>query len=175
MEIAPNLLIFGGLAGIAALSALGVVLFPSPVRSVMCLVVNFFVLAFLYFSLGAEALGIIQVVVYAGAIMVLFLFVVMLLNLGSAKGSPEKLEPRKLLAIMMGLGLIAMVGGQVLRPLAMPLDQTVEPRAPMGYGTFESIGNALWTNYAYPLELVGLLLLVGIIGSVILVGKRSSD
>ncbi|MEL4881515.1 NADH-quinone oxidoreductase subunit J, partial [Shewanella algae] len=81
--MSPDLAIFGAAAGLAAIAAVGVVAFNNAIRSALCLVVNFFVLAFLYFTLNAEMLGVTQIVVYTGAIMVLFLFVIMLLNLGS--------------------------------------------------------------------------------------------
>ena len=90
VTITPELLIFGGVAGAAALCAIGVVAFNNAIRSALCLVVNFFLLAFLYFTLNAEMLGITQVVVYTGAIMVLFLFVIMLLNLGAPHLLVEK-------------------------------------------------------------------------------------
>src|SRR5438270_11578719 len=83
IDSVAKLTLFGALAGVAALSAIGVVAFGNAVRSALCLIANFFCLAFLYFTLNAELLGITQVVVYTGAIMVLFLFVIMLLNLGS--------------------------------------------------------------------------------------------
>src|SRR3954464_7089284 len=91
----PDLGFFAMIAGVAALAAVGVVAFGNAVRSALCLVVNFFVLAFLYFTLNAEMLGIIQIVVYTGAIMVLFLFVIMLLNLGAPQALTEKRDPKK--------------------------------------------------------------------------------
>src|SRR5690349_24045808 len=89
-HMTPNLMLFGAVAGVACLAALGVVAFPNAVRSALCLVVNFFMLAFLYFTLNCEMLGITQVVVYTGAIMVLFLFVIMLLNLGAPQALFER-------------------------------------------------------------------------------------
>src|SRR5436190_10266696 len=86
----PDLGFFSLIAGVAALAAIGVVAFPNAVRSALCLVVNFFMLEFLYFTLNCEMLGITQVVVYTGAIMVLFLFVIMLLNLGAPQALFER-------------------------------------------------------------------------------------
>src|SRR5690242_17253133 len=93
-------LMFGALGGVAVASALGVVLFSSAIRSALCLVVNFFCLAFLYFTLNAELLGITQIVVYTGAIMVLFLFVVMLLNLGGPRLIHERFELKRALGVI---------------------------------------------------------------------------
>src|SRR3954465_6550919 len=110
-----KLTLFGALAGVAALSAIGVVAFGNAVRSALCLIANFFCLAFLYFTLNAELLGITQVVVYTGAIMVLFLFVIMLLNLGGPnflKEPPDLLK--KGLGGLFGLAMFGLIGSQVI-------------------------------------------------------------
>ena len=100
VTVTPELLLFGGVAGAAALCAVGVVAFNNAIRSALCLVVNFFLLAFLYFTLNAEMMGITQVVVYTGAIMVLFLFVIMLLNLGGLKLVTEKFDYKRYAGIL---------------------------------------------------------------------------
>src|SRR6185312_9000909 len=112
VTVTPELLLFSAIAGAACLCALGVVAFNNAVRSALCLVVNFFLLAFLYFTLNAEMLGITQVVVYTGAIMVLFLFVIMLLNLGAQQALVEKYDPKKLLGILLGAGMFVLLGSQ---------------------------------------------------------------
>ncbi|MFX8828784.1 NADH-quinone oxidoreductase subunit J, partial [Acinetobacter baumannii] len=91
--------------------------FKSPVRSALCLVLNFFMLAFLYFSLNAEILGITQVVVYAGAIMVLFLFVIMLLNSGGENILGEKRDLKFGGGILLGLVAFGLIAGQAFFPL----------------------------------------------------------
>jgi NADH-quinone oxidoreductase subunit J len=169
--ITPELIMFGGIAGAAALCAVGVVAFNNAVRSALCLVVNFFLLAVLYFSLNAEMLGITQVVVYTGAIMVLFLFVVMLLNLGGSKLINEKPDPKKFVGILLGCGLFVVLGSQILPHLmkvkAMPLDADLAK-----FGGPEAIGRTLFTEYAYPFEAVSVLLLIGIVGSILLAKRR---
>lgn len=153
---------------VAVLSALGVVLFSSPVRSAICLVVNFFVLAFIYFSLRAELLGITQIIVYTGAIMVLFLFVIMLLNLGGPQTWRERFEFKTVLAFAFGLGLAGLVGSQVL-------GHFTELRTPMShdaYGSPQAIGRVLFTQYVWPFEIASVLLLVGIVGSILLAKRR---
>lgn len=166
--ITPNLLLFGGIAGLAALAALGVVFFDNAVRSALCLVLNFFLLATLYFTLGAEMLGITQIVVYTGAIMVLFLFVIMLLNLGAPQVLHERLDLRKPLAVLFGGVLILAVGAQLLPSLV----GVTSVASPAGAGGPQPIGRALFTDYVVPFEAVSILLLVGIVGSILLAKRR---
>ena len=166
--ITPNLLLFGGIAGLAALAAVGVVLFDNAVRSALCLVLNFFLLAVLYFTLGSEMLGITQIVVYTGAIMVLFLFVIMLLNLGAPQMLRERLDPKKPVAALLGGVLIVLVGAQILPELA----NVTRPMAIEGAGSPPAIGRSLFTEYVVPFEAVSVLLLVGIVGSILLAKRR---
>ena len=164
-----KLTIFGALAGIAALAAVGVVVSPNAVRSALCLIANFFALAFLYFTLNAELLGITQVIVYTGAIMVLFLFVIMLLNLGAAhllREPPDLLK--KAIGILLGLVLFGMIGSQVLRPLATITATT----SPDDYGSPQAVGRALFTTYVWPFEVASVLLLIGIVGSIMLAKRK---
>jgi NADH-quinone oxidoreductase subunit J len=169
--VTPELILFGGIAGAAALCAVGVVAFNNAVRSALCLVVNFFLLSVLYFTLNAEMLGITQVVVYTGAIMVLFLFVVMLLNLGGSKLLHEKPDPKKFVGILLGCGLFVILGAQILPHLmevkALPLDADLAK-----FGGPEAVGRTLFTDYVYPFEAVSVLLLIGIVGSILLAKRR---
>lgn len=164
----PELMVFGALAGLAAISALGVVACKDAVRSALCLVVNFFVLAFLYFTLNAEMLGITQIVVYTGAIMVLFLFVIMLLKVSGPDALHEKPELKWFLGGIFGFGLFGAIASQVLLPL-----QKIENAAPVeGWGSPMNIGKALFTHYAWPFEMASILLLIGIVGSILLAKRR---
>lgn len=166
---AAQLTLFGALAGIAALSAIGVVAFGNAVRSALCLIANFFALAFLYFTLNAELLGISQVIVYTGAIMVLFLFVIMLLNLGSSQLLREPPEyVKKGIGILLGLCLFGLIASQVVQPLA----QVTKTTSPNDYGAPQPIGIALFTTYVGPFEVASLLLLIGIVGSILLAKRR---
>jgi len=171
VTVTPELLMFGGIAGVAAICAVGVVAFNNAVRSALCLVVNFFLLAVLYFTLNAEMLGITQVVVYTGAIMVLFLFVVMLLNLGGIKLINEKTDPKKIVGILLGCGLFAILGAQILPPLLHAMPLSVSPEMAK-FGGPEAIGRTLFTEYVYPFEAVSVLLLIGIVGSILLAKRR---
>lgn len=162
-------MIFGALAGLAAMTAVGVVVFNNAVRSALCLVLNFFTLAFLYFTLQAELLGITQIIVYTGAIMVLFLFVLMLLNLGSPGNIEERPDLiKKTLGFLFGGALFGLIATQVVQPFL----QTRAQFAPAEYGSPQAMGRALFTSYVWPFELASILLLVGIVGSILLAKRR---
>ena len=164
----PNFALFAAIGGICLIAAAGVVFFNNAIRSALCLVVSFFMLAFLYFTLGAEMIGILQIVVYTGAIMVLFLFTIMLLNLGSLKSLMDRRDPKMLIGGVLGLGMAALLGAQVIVPLA----NMDAPRATAAVGTPQSVGYSLFSTYIYPFEIVSVLLLVGIVGSILLAKRR---
>lgn len=166
--VTPNLGIFMIIGGVAAMAALGVVVFNNAVRSALCLVVSFFMLAFLYFTLGAEMIGILQIVVYTGAIMVLFLFVIMLLNLGSLGSLIEKRDPKLIIGGILGLGMAALLGAQVIAPLA----SVTQTKAPETFGSPQTVGYSLFSTYLYPFEIASVLLLLGIVGSILLAKRR---
>ena len=166
MKLTPELIIFAMIAGPAALAAVGVVAFGSAIRSALCLVFNFFLLAFLYFSLNMEMLGISQIVVYSGAIMVLFVFVIMLLN---PKLIEEKRDWKRPIGLVLGFGLFVVLASQVLPLLGLdgPKPITNNPGDP------KVIGEALFTSNVFPFEVVSILLLVGVVGSVFLAKRRT--
>lgn len=160
--------VFWVLAVIAMASAIGVVAFQNPVRSALSLVVNFFVLAFMYFTLNAQLLGITQIMVYAGAIMVLFLFVIMLLNLAAPQAAREKRDIKPIVGVALGITLFALVFAQVI----LPLQTVTEPAAPASFGTPQAVGRTLFSMYVWPFEMASILLLVGIVGSILLAKRR---
>jgi len=170
MKITPDMIVFAMLAGMAALSAVGVVAFRNAVRSALCLVFTFFLLGFLYFALNMEMLGITQIVVYTGAIMVLFLFVIMLLNLGASHVLEEKSDPKKVIGIGFGVSLAVLLASQIV-PVLIKVNA---PTVPEGFGSPQVIGNVLFTDYVFPFEAVSILLLLGIVGSVLLAKRRLS-
>lgn len=169
-EITPNLMFVGGLATGAAASAVGVVVFRDTIRAALSLVINFLLLAVLYFTMEAEMIGITQIVVYTGAIMVLFLFVIMLLNMGAPQLLSEKKDPKVLLGLGGGLSAFALMGGGLLTKL-------IEIKGPANvpkYGAPDNLGAALFTVYTWPFEIASILLVVGIVGSIILAKRRIS-
>lgn len=171
VELTSNLALFGGIATVAALAAVGVVVFNNTIRSALCLVVVFFMLAVLYFGMNAEMIGITQIVVYLGAIMVLVLFVIMLLNLGSPQTLVEKTDPKLFLGGLFGFALFGLITSQVL-PSFIGVNQ---PGSLPGYGGPEAIGRTLFTQYVFPFELTSILLLVGIVGSIVLAKRKLSQ
>ncbi len=159
-----TLLLFALLALVALVGATGVIISRNAVHSALFLLVNFAVFAVMYIMLGAQFLGVVQVTVYAGAIVVLFLFVVMLIggNIGTATSGLRRYA-RWLILILVALFLLAMVLG---------LARTLPPSAPdagaPGAGSVQVIGEALYTTYLLPFELASLLLLAGMLGGVVL-------
>jgi len=154
-------------------SAVGVILHRNPVRAALFLIANFICLALLYLNLNAQMLAAFQVLVYAGAIMVLFLFVIMLLNLSGEQNLEDPLAGQKgaglLLAIVLFAGLVAAVIS-ASRQLGPPMD------VPVVYvDQVRDIGVRLMTEYVYPFELTSVLLLVGIIGAVLLAKRRMPE
>lgn len=167
-DFTPMHALFLMLAGIAAATAIGVVALNDPVRSALCLVGNFFTLAFLYFTLNAEMLGITQVIVYTGAIMVLFLFVLMLLNLGGLTHVKEKFDVKRVLGFGLGAVMLYVIGAQVI----LPLQTVTVAKADPSFGSPQAIGRVLFTTYVWPFEVASILLLIGVVGSIMLAKRK---
>ena len=160
---------FGFLAVFSAIAMVGFV--RHIVASAMSLVVTMISLAGIYVLLSAELVAAIQIMVYAGAILVLFLFVIMLLNLREgdfARGASGQ-NAFKVAGVggSVGIGvlLVARVSGlfAIVQPTGPP---------PQGFGGYRAIGIALYTEYVLPVELAGLILLAAIVGAVVLAKRR---
>jgi len=165
---APQVL-FYVFAALAVVSALGMVLnLRNTVASAMSLVVTMVALAGIYVLLEAHLVAAIQIMVYAGAIVVLFLFVVMLLNLRADEFAPGRQWLTKSAAALVVLA----VGAQLLRLFSGDLPEPGPP--PAGFGGFEQLGIALYTDYVLLVEVASLLLLAAIVGALIL-AKRKID
>jgi NADH-quinone oxidoreductase subunit J len=148
-------------------SAAGVVAARNPVYAAMSLVSAFFWLAGIYVLLTAHLLAFIQVIVYAGAIMVLFLFVVMLLSLTDAELGLEKLTALKWIGIVGTAGLLVLV----VSALAQSGARTVKAVGD-DFGTVKAIGRILFTQYLLPFEATSVLLLVAIVGAVVVAKEK---
>lgn len=170
----PNQIVFLILAALALFGAISVVAFgDKPVRSALGLVLNFVVLAFIYFSLHAEFLGITQIMVYAGAIMVLFVFVIMILKLGSRDLGKEVQRPMvNTLAVGMGAALAMVVFAAVLAPMMEIKDSPHTKEFLDVFGKPEAIGHLLFSQYVWPFEIASILLLIGVVGSILLAKRR---
>jgi NADH-quinone oxidoreductase subunit J len=158
--------IFLFLAVLTVASALTVILHRNPVYSALGLVVTLFLLAVLFVGLDAHMVAALQIIVYAGAIVVLFLFVIMLLNLQVEERSGSSL-PLTMFAALGGGALCGLVLAGIHRT---PLGDPVPVHA--GFGGTEPLAERLFTVYLLPFELTSLLLLVAIVGAVVVGRKR---
>lgn len=155
--------IFGGLAVVTALL---MVTRQNPIVSALWLVVSFFAFAALYAMLAAHFIAVIQILLYAGAIMVLFIFVIMLLNIKEEEIKPRQMQFSGLLGGGITLYLVVLFA---LGFLKSKID--IFPELPEDFGYVVPIGQLLFTKYLIPFELTSVLLLVAIVGSVVM-GKR---
>ena len=161
--------VFGSLA---VVSALGMVLnIRNTVASAMSLVVTMVSLGAIYLLLEAYLVAAIQIMVYGGAIVVLFLFVVMLLNLSVDEFPPGRQRAVKLAVVIAGIAILA----QVLIALSRdPLLAAQLEAVPEGFGGYRQVGILLYTDYVLLVEMASLLLLAAIVGALIL-AKRKID
>jgi NADH-quinone oxidoreductase subunit J len=152
--------------------AIMVVSTRNTVHSVLFLVLNFLFVAALYVLLGAEFLAVIQVLVYAGGIVVLYLFVVMLVNL---KREPETHEdPHRLTRLGFGLGVAVLVELGAIAgygSMRAPVPMAASAVMPMS-GNTEQVGWLLYTSYLIPFEIASMLLLVAMIGAIVLAKRE---
>ena len=164
MAEAVSFYVFSGLLLLAALS---VVLNRRPIYSVLSLLVVMFCLACLFVMLGAYFIAALQILLYAGAVLVLFLFVVMLLNL-----EPETLARMRIFTLR-GVGTLA--AAFLCFCLARVLASVGEPRTGGTVGTVEAVGRELFSAYLLPFELTSFIILAAIIGAVTLAKRRSPE
>jgi len=141
----------------------------NPVISALALVFHFFMLAGLYLTLNAQFIAAIQVLVYAGAIMVLVIFVIMLLNLGDEEKLKEKFNVRKVIAVLLASVLII----QFIMIFLLQKTGKVEIAGNAAQlSTVQSIAQVLFTDYLLPFEAIGILLLSAIIGAIVLAKRK---
>jgi len=171
------------LAVLAIASALGMVLNKNTVNSALFLVLNLLsvaglylllqaqflamiqIVVGLYLLLQAQFLAMIQIVVYAGAIMVLFLFVIMLLNIDEEQRLLDKFRIKYLMAFLLGV----IVFGQIIYSLGGVTDMLPEISADMEHvGTVEAIGDVMYTNYLLPFEITAILLTAAVVGALMI-------
>ena len=156
--------LFYTVSGLIVASALGVVLARRPIYAVLSLVMALFGLSVLFMLLHAFFVAAIQIVVYAGAVLVLFLFVVMLLDMAPETVLRARSRVLTLLAGAFGLFFL----WQVVQVSLLFAPAQVNPAS----GTTAQIGRLLFTTYALPFEAASMLLLVGIVGAVVLAKKK---
>jgi NADH-quinone oxidoreductase subunit J len=165
----PDRIIFFVIAALAVLSALAVITRKNPITAVMFLVMHFLMLSGLYLSLHAQFVAAIQILVYAGAIMVLVVFVIMLLNLGNEESLRQNIVSKE----SIGISLAILLGGGIIYALT----RTMHPVIPLSdkaiaNGTIEGVGKALFTTYVFPFEMISLVLLAATVGAVVLTKRH---
>jgi NADH-quinone oxidoreductase subunit J len=166
-----DLILFLVLAVVAVATAAGMLLSRNAVYSALFLVLNFVTVAVFYLLLGAPFIAMAQVTVYAGAIMVLFLFVIMLLGAESLPRA-EILPWQKPLAGILGLILVA-EAAYLLITRARPVGQIVPPGAAANDPvTLQRLGMSLFQDYLLPFEVTSILLLVAMVGAIVLIRKE---
>jgi NADH-quinone oxidoreductase subunit J len=166
----PSVLFFIFAAALIA-AALGVILARNPVYSALLLVLCFFDSAVIWLLLDAEFLGIVLVLVYVGAVMVLFLFVVMMLdvNLEELRKGMAKFWP--LAVAVAGFLVFAIVNVVVVKHLG-GMSMRAAPTLPANYSNTRDLGAALFTRYAYPAQIAAVILLVASVAAIVLTLRR---
>ncbi|MCY4641222.1 MAG: NADH-quinone oxidoreductase subunit J [Gammaproteobacteria bacterium] len=160
--------VFYFFAGILVLSALAMITVRNPVHAVLFLVLAFFTSAAIWLLLEAEFLGITLVLVYVGAVMVLFLFVVMMLDINLAK-------MRAGFARHLPVGLVvgAVMAAEMIVILNTPAFDLARPRLKAAdYSNTRELGELLFTEYVYPFEIAGVILLVAIVAAITLTLRK---
>ncbi len=160
---------FAYLAGVIVVTSAMVIALHNPIYSVLALLIMFFHVAALYVTLHAEFLFVVQIMVYAGAILVLYLFVVMLLNVKQEL----RYHPQVLIGVLLAFALLTEIVLLIMYRRAPETAAAAEVRntIPAGIGNTEAIGQVLYTTYLFPFEVASLILLVAMIGAVILAKK----
>jgi NADH-quinone oxidoreductase subunit J len=157
--------IFFFLSFLAILSALMVVFTKNPVHSVLYLILTFFAIAGHYVLLNAQFLAVVHIIVYAGAIMVLFLFVIMFLNLND-ESEPPKSILYKFIGVILSGGLLLLFVASYRK---LDLQYSHVPQTDIGL--IKNLGLILFKDFALPFEIISILLLTAMVGSIVL-GKK---
>ncbi len=173
--MAPDEIVFWVFAPISVGSAIAMLFQRNAVHAALFLVVNFFTLAVFYLVLGAPFLFAVQIIVYAGAIMVLFLFVIMLLGVDREENLIERLRGQRPLAIALGLGLVAEIVVAVRAGVGFASTGAAnfEEVANRG-GNTQALSRVLFREYFYPFEVTSVLLIVAAIAAMVLARRHGA-
>lgn len=163
--------LFFGFALLAVLGALGLILFKHPMNGAMSFVVTLISLAGLYALLSAKLIFAIQLIVYAGAIMSLILFIIMFLNI-QVEDLPE--ETGRWFYLVGGIIVIAPIAALLMR-ITKTLPAGDVAIIEEGFGGIKEVGLILFSDWLLPFEIVSILLLVALVGAVVLAGKREEN
>jgi NADH-quinone oxidoreductase subunit J len=160
------------LAAVTVITALLVIIQRNAVSSAIYLIINFFSLAGIYLLLNAQFVAVIQVLVYAGAIMVLFLFVIMLLNLEKEKRLVARHKLQKIFGVLFGISLLVLIGMVFRSALLEGSKGGFTPEKVASLGNTEIVARLLFTDFLLPFEITSILLLVAMIGAIVLAKKE---
>lgn len=151
------------------LTGVGVIASRHPVHSVVALIVNFSALAILFLTLSAEFLAMIQIIIYAGAILVLFLFVIALLSIANEpiERGPGRLSFQTAPSVIAGLAALALLAAGV-----RGAQMSTAPSAPPDFGSVGNFGLQLLTTHVFAFEVTGFVLLIAVIGVVLMAGRK---
>ena len=165
-------LLFYAFAGLVALCSVMVVTSRNPVISAIFLVGDLFLLAGLYASMEAHFVAAIQILVYAGAIVVLFMFVIMLLNLDPDQRSQVQIAAPEVGVLALTVIAFMVVGGMLVlgQPTGVSGEMTAEAIKSAGGNTF-TVGMVLYTKYLWPFELASMLIMLAIIAAIVIAKK----
>jgi NADH-quinone oxidoreductase subunit J len=171
-----DLIIFIASAVVAVFGATMMIAQRNPVASVLYMILSLVAQAVCYAQLGALFLGAILVAVYAGAIMVLFLFVIMLLNLRSTDVQDPPPPPvsqftKYVFSILLTVELAFVIKSVAFESIGSSADFS----SPDGFGSVRNVAETMFTEYLYPFELTGILLLAAIVGAVVIAKKQRRD
>jgi NADH-quinone oxidoreductase subunit J len=167
-------ILFLGIAAVAVAAGLSMILQRNPIYSALSLIVTLCAMAALFLTLHAPFIAAIQIIVYAGAIMVLFVFVIMLLNVRAEESKRDRVKYLRWLAAPLFVGLIAevfLIVRAVQNPPA-PAAAGANASPVQTFGTTENIGHAMFTDYVLPFEAVSVLILMAIVGAMVLARKH---
>jgi NADH-quinone oxidoreductase subunit J len=168
MQITAELVCFWIFAIPLVATALAVVVARSPVYAAMNLVVAFFFMAGIYVLLAAHLIAFMQILVYAGAVMVLFLFVIMLLSLDEHPHR-ERRRAMQYVGVIGAVSLLAVLASAIARVPDAAMSTLAQPDR---FGTVKAVGQVLYTEFLLPFEVTSLLLLVAIVGAVVVAKER---
>jgi NADH-quinone oxidoreductase subunit J len=166
-----TLLVFFILATLSIIGAVSLILQKHPIHSALSLIVVMVALAGLYLLMGAEFVAAVQIIVYGGAIMVLFVFVIMLLNAGLEEHTSES-KLAGFPGILLALALMGFVAATVARSTTSA--SAVGGTVPGALSSTKQLSTLIFTNFVYPFELTSFLILIAILGAIVLAHRENS-
>ena len=170
-----DLVVFWVFAPVAVAAGLGMVLARNAVHSALFLIVTFFCLAVFFLVLGSPFLFAVQIIVYAGAIMVLFLFVMMLLGVDRRESMVERLKAQRTLAVLLGLGLIAEVVLAIRAGVGIASRASGDFEAVNRGGNVRALARVLFNGYFLPFEVTSVLLIVAAVAAMVMARRRPGE